>query len=372
VRERIKYFVATHKKLVYIGLPVAIIVLFGVIVGLIRYLGPTSDPVVVTNPEEKDVEQPVLVPSLLNGVMVDPDVANRRTVAVMIENSTDARPQVGLTNADVVYEAVAEGGITRFMGIFQQTYPKKAGPIRSARSNYIDYLSEYDSVYVHAGGSPTALNRIGSYGIKDYPHSNDGTFWREPMAGVAIEHTLFANISQIFKNATTTKKWSKTHNFKSWLFKDPATDIELGSTLTINFSSPAFAVRWDFDKKTNTYKRVMAGSAHKDRLSGKQITAKTVVVMSVNRSANVPYPGGKQSEWTHDTIGSGNASVFIDGKRIRGTWKKPSRKERTRFYDESGTEIALNRGHIWIEVVPQTGSFKFTAEKPPTTTTTEG
>lgn len=370
MRERIKYFIATHRKLVLIGLPILIIILFASIVGLIRYFGPTNDQIVVTTTDPKD-EKPVLEASLLNGVMIDPAKTNQRIVATMIENSTDARPQVGLTSADVVYEAVAEGGITRFMALFQQTLPKKAGPIRSARSNYIDWLSEYDAVYVHAGGAPTALNRISSYGIKDYPHSNDGTFWREPQAGVAIEHTLFANISQIFKNATTVKKWSKTYDFKPWLFKDPAAEIELGSTLTINFSSPAFAVRWDFDKKTNTYKRVMAGVAHKDRLTGKQITAKTVVVMTVNRSANPPYPGGKQSEWTHDTIGSGNASVFIDGKRIRGTWKKPSRKERTRFYDETGNEITLNRGQIWIEAIPQTGSFKFTAEKPPTTTATE-
>ncbi|MEX0594654.1 MAG: DUF3048 C-terminal domain-containing protein, partial [Patescibacteria group bacterium] len=142
-----------------------------------------------------------------------------------------------------------------------------------------------------------------------------------------------------------------------------------GSTLTINFSSAPFAVKWTFSKKTNTYSREMAGTAHKDRLTGKQITAKTIIVMTVKRSPNPPFANGKQSEWTMKTIGSGNASVFIDGKQIRGTWKKPSRKERTRFYDSSDQEITLNRGQIWVEVIPETGSYKFTAEKPPTTTT---
>lgn len=356
-----------HRRFITIGVPIILVLLFATTITLWRYLSPVNNDIVVTTGQPK-TEEPVLAPSLLNGIMVDPAIANQRTVAVMIENSTDARPQVGLTSADVVYEAVAEGGITRFMVVYQQALPKKAGPVRSARSNYIDYLSEYDSIYVHAGGAPTALSRINSYRIKDYPHSTDGTFWREPSPGVAIEHTLFANISQIFKNSLSVKKWSKTHDFKSWNFKDPVPSTELGSTLTIDFSSPAFAVKWDHLKATNTYTRSMAGVAHKDRLSGKQITAKTIVVMSVNRASNSPYPGGKQSEWTHSTIGSGNASVFIDGKQIRGTWKKPSRIERTRFYDENNLEITLNRGQIWIEIIPQTGSYKFTAEKPPTPT----
>ena len=109
----------------------------------------------------------------------------------------------------------------------------------------------------------------------------------------------------------------------------------------------------------------MAGIAHNDRLTGTQITAKTIVVMTVKNSPNAPYSNGKQSEWTMNTIGTGNASVFIDGQQIRGTWKKPSRKERTKFFDETDKEITLNRGNIWIEVIPQTGSYTFTPETPP-------
>ena len=366
--NRFNYYITTHKKAVLIGAPIAIVLLFGLIVGMIRYFGGTQEPVVITTPAVKEPLPPVLVASLLNGALVAPENINKHVIAVMIENSLAARPQAGLTSADVIYEAVTEGGITRFMALYSQKYPETAGPIRSARSYFIDWLSEFDAFYVYAGGSPTALSRISTYGIKSYPHRNDGTFTRIPKAGVASEHTLFANISKIFTNATTKKGWPTNHTFTSWKFKDPKITVSLGSTLSINFSTANFAVEWSYDKVKNTYSRKMAGIAHNDRLTGAQITAKTIVVMTVKNSPNAPYPNGKQSEWTMNTIGTGNASVFIDGQQIRGTWKKPSRKERTKFFDETDKEITLNRGNIWIEVIPQTGSYTFTPETLPVET----
>lgn len=308
---------------------------------------------------------PALVASVVNGVMVAPDVANQRVVAAMIENSPAARPQVGLTSADLVYEAVTEGGITRFMALFQQSLPDKAGPIRSARSYFIDYLSEYDGMYVHEGGSPTALARISQYGIKDYANPNDGTYHREPQPGVASEHTLFASITKIFQNGTAKRGWAKTNDVKPWLFKDPAATATTTGPITINFSSSQFQVVWTQDLATNSYLRALGGVAHKDRVSGEQIRAKTIVVMTVSHSPNPPYAGtGKESEWTMATTGTGKASVFQDGTRIDGTWKKPSRLERTRFYDSAGQEITLNRGKIWVEVIPQDGSVAVTTATP--------
>lgn len=298
---------------------------------------------------------------------------NRRSVAAMIENSTVARPQVGLTTADIVYEAVAEGGITRFMAIYSSKYPTKAGPIRSARSYYIDWLSDYDSIYVHAGGSPTAIARINQYRIKDYPHSNDGNYTREQWANVASEHTLFANISGIFKRAIEVRKWSKTYDFTSWKFID-SKSTGLGGKLSINFSSAPFKVDWTYNKSSNSYSRVMAGVAHKDRLSGKQITAKNIVIIRVVRTANAPYAGtGKESEWDMTSIGTGAASIFRNGERINGTWKKTKRTSRLKFFTAEGVEIELSKGNTWVAAVPQTGSFTYTPtpEPKPEATTTQ-
>jgi len=307
-----------NKKFWFIATPIILILAGGITWAVVGNKTTES----VTEPA---AETPAIVAntfSLLNGENVKPEVANRRVVATMIENSPDARPQVGLVQADMVYEAVVEGGITRFMALYQQTQPEKVGPVRSARSYYIDWLSEMDAIYMHAGGSPTALARIGEYGIKDYPHANDGTYWREPKAGVASEHTLFANVAKVFTNAVTNKKWSATNDFKTWLFKDavvPSTAV--ATTTTVNFTTANYQAAWLFDPITNTYARSLAGVAHKDRVSNEQIKATNIAVMTVERSANAPYAGtGKESEWSMTTIGTGKASVFFDGSRTDGTW----------------------------------------------------
>lgn len=289
--------------------------------------------------------------------MVSSELANRHPIAVMIENSPAARPQTGLTSADVVYEAVTEGGITRFMGIFSQNYPDKAGPVRSARSYFIDWLSEYDAFYAHAGGSPTALSRIKSYDIKDYPHSSD-SYTRFPQAGLASEHTLYVDASKIYNYGVSKKMWPATANTPSWKFKENTTTFGTVPKITLNFSSGQFQVAWTHNPAANNYARLMGGVDHKDKVSGVQITAKNIVVMTVPHSSNPPYAGtGKESEWTMTTTGSGPVSVFTDGNRVDGTWKKSSRLERTRFFDGQGAEIPLNRGQIWVEVLPQDGSI---------------
>lgn len=363
---KLKLFIKNNPRAVIIGGPIVLIVLLVGTVGVFRYFFSDTREPVITIPTPEEPEEPAMLASLLNGVMVEPELANRRVVAAMIENSPNARPQTGLASADMVYEGVVEGGITRFMALYQQTQPGKSGPIRSARSNYIDWLSEFDAIYVHAGGSATAMARIGEYGIKSFPHNNNrADYWREPRAGVSSEHTLFANISSIFQNAVASRGWSATHDFDSWRFKEPASGVELGGTLNVNFSSPGFNTRWEYNKETGLYTRFMAGSPHSDGVTGQQITASTVIVMNVNRTSNPPLPGGRQSEWSMQTIGSGSASLFFDGKQVRATWKKPSRTERTRFYDEADREITMNSGQIWVQVLPQTGSYTWVPEAPP-------
>ncbi|MEK7535142.1 MAG: DUF3048 domain-containing protein [Patescibacteria group bacterium] len=352
--SRFKLFFINHRKLFLVVLPIVIVVATAAIFWFITKPVPQSNTTTVIPKKKTSTSQTA---SLINGVLVPSEIANRHPVAVMIENSPDARPQAGLTSADIVYEAVTEGGITRFMGIFSQNYPTKAGPVRSARSYFIDWLSEYDAFYAHAGGSPTALSRISSYGIKDYPHSND-TYVRIPQGGIASEHTLFVDASKIYSLGVSNKKWPETYETPSWKFKEAAKTFGAISKVTLNFSTSQFQVIWTHDPTINSYSRAMNAVAHKDRVTDEQISAKSVVVMTVSHSANAPYAGtGKESEWTMSTIGSGSLSIFQDGSHTDGTWKKPSRLERTRFYDGQGVEIPLNRGKIWVEILPQDGTI---------------
>lgn len=349
--RRVKAWVINHKK----PLIIAGVIAAATIASAFTWFGRGEGPVEAT--KVQPTSEPKELPSLVNGVVVDRSIYNRHPVAVMIENSPAARPQTGLTSADIVYEAVTEGGITRFMAIFSINLPEKAGPVRSARSYFIDYLSEFDAFYAHAGGSPTALSRIGEYKIKDYPHSND-SYWREPRKGVASEHTLFTDVSKIFRFGVEKKGWPATADFKPWLFKDASATPAPAAAVNIKFSSTQFNVVWNFDPITKLYSRTMGGTAHKDATSGEQITASTILVLKVTHSANPAYKGtGKESEWNMSTIGEGTAAVFQDGTVTEATWKKPSRTDRTRLYGVDGKEVQFNRGRIWVEIVPQEGSF---------------
>jgi len=361
--NRFLAWLTAHKKLLLIIVPLVLLVMLAAVIWAVAGKPPGVSEPGATAPK------PAKVAHLLNGELVSPELANRHPIAVMIENSPAARPQVGLNSADLIYEAVTEGGITRFMAVYSQQFPQKVGPVRSARSYFIDYLSEYDAFYVHAGGSPTAIARLGEYKIKAYPHANDGTYKREPQPGVASEHTLFADISKIYQYSVERKKWPATIDFPAWKFKDPSPTPTATGAVTINFSSGQFQVVWSHDPATNLYARAMGGSSHTDRVTSEPVKARTIIAMTVQRSANPAYKGsGKESEWTMTTIGEGAASIFQDGTRLDGTWKKPSRLERTRFYDTNGTEIVLTRGKIWIEIVPPTGSIS--VAPPPTAPTT--
>lgn len=287
--------------------------------------------------------------SLLDGTQAAEETANLHPLAIMIENHTEARPQYGLSKASIIYEALAEGGITRFMAVFGPYGADKVGPVRSARTYYVDWALEYDAFYAHAGGAQNALEKIAKEGVKALPHDKFA-YWREPEPGKASEHTLFASVPKLYQVAEKKKYSLERGDWRPWKFKNPTPPTGGGGKgITINFSSPQFAVEWNYDSTSNKYLRVMAGAPHKDAGNGEQIKAANIVVQYVARRI-VDSGGGKQV-WQMETVGSGKAKVLLDGKIIEGTWKKAKPRERTLFYDENAKEIEFNPGQTWIEVV---------------------
>jgi len=291
--------------------------------------------------------------SLLDGLKYNEDISNRHPLAVMIENHPDARPQSGLDKAKIIYEAIAEGGITRFMTIFGPDSASKVGPVRSARTYYLDWALEYDAFYAHVGGNIDALDLIPKIGIKDLDQFRYGTeaYWRVPQAGKATEHTMFADTDKLYSIAKNNK-WDMTANFTPLSFKDDV-KTELRPTtqsVTINFSTNTYKVKWQYNNDDNNYERYMAGIAHKDAVSGKILTAKNVIIQEVNRQPAVTRIN--EQGWTMQTTGTGKAKIIIDGKVIDGTWKKKDRNSRTTFADNNGDEIKFNAGTTWYEIVP--------------------
>lgn len=293
-----------------------------------------------------------MVPNPINGVLYKKSEAdawiNNLPIGVMIENHTDARPQTGLSKADIVYEALAEGGITRFMAVYLQ-YDTKLEPIRSARPYYLDWISEYAGAYAHFGGSPDALAKINQYGIKDLNGLTIGSpFTRDPNR--PAPHNVYITTQQL-RNLAVQRGYKK-EDFTMWKFNDtePPVDKRPASfSLKLGFlGTYCYDVEWRYDPTTNSYLRFECGTKHIDAQDNSQLTAKTIIVETVDYH---PDPSG-DARIDMDTIGSGDLKVFENGTVITGSWKKDSRTARTQFFDANGAEVKLNRGKIWVDIIP--------------------
>lgn len=300
-----------------------------------------------------------------------------RPLGVMIENSVDARPQSGLQSADVIYEAVAEGGITRFLAVFYCQDAGQIGPVRSARTYFLDFISEYGNnpLYAHVGGANTpgpanALGQIEDYGWNFYNDLNQFSvpfpiFKRiESINGrpVATEHTMYSNTSLLWDYAKDKrdlshvdedgKNWDTT--FTEYKFKDDAAASARPAAQKISFEFwdgySDFAVDWVYNKSTNSYDRKNGGIDHTDRNTKKPLSAKNVVILFMKESnANDGYENNLHM--LYGTKGTGKALIFMDGKETTGRWSKTGREEKTMLYDNKGQEIQLNRGLTFFEII---------------------
>lgn len=347
---------------------------------LVGPVTPGVSPVAVEEARTRvDLSAPKTEACLLNGGMFTKGEKQiwekKRPLTVMIENHAEARPQSGLSRADIIYEAVAEGGITRLLGVYYCGAAAEdiiIGPVRSARTYFMDFASEYGDypLYAHVGGAnkpgpANALGQIGDYGWlgkgNDLNQFSIGfpTFWRDyERLGhpVATEHTMYSTADKLYDIAHQRgldakddkgNKWDE--DFRYWQFKD---DGEKGSVNDIKFNFwsgyKEYEVNWQYDTENNQYLRFNGGQAHKDLNNDEQLKAKVVIVQFMREKG----PIDELKHLLYTTTGTSKALIFQDGQVIQGTWNKAKRISRTIFKDSKGKEIKLNRGPIWIEIVP--------------------
>jgi hypothetical protein len=298
----------------------------------------------------------------------------RTPIAIMIENHPDARPQSGLGSADIVYEAVAEGGITRFMAMVYcdaQDEDVILAPVRSARTYFIDWASDYqEPLYTHVGGAnlpgPTnALGQLDEYGWAGKNNLNQfsigfPTFARnynrvELTGGrtLATEHTMETSSERLWEYANGSRNittWAGADRFTPWSFADDAPEGERGTTTPISYDFWSgysdFGVLWNYDAASNSYARVMANQPHVDQNNNEQIKVKNVVVLLTQERG----PVNELKHMLYTTIGSGEALIFQNGKVLQARWNKPSRTARTTF-TVGGKPVEFVRGPIWISVL---------------------
>lgn len=299
--------------------------------------------------ENKNVVCENCVRRLLDGVMVEKGKENIMPFAAMIENHIDARPQTGIAKANLVYEAEAEGGITRFLAVFDGLVEvEKIGPIRSARSYYLDWAEELSALYVHCGGSPEALARIINEDVFDLNEFYKGKYFYRDSDRPA-PHNVYTASNNIKEYMETSRNSVKAYS--PWLFKDeniPASEKISSTTLTIKYLSSEFMVEWKYDKEKNEYRRFMGGAAHNE-VNGEEIRAKNIIVQYVKAEVI-----DDDKRLKVETIGTGKAIICLDGLCQKGRWEKRDKSERTKFYYENGEEAEFNAGKTWVEIV-QTG-----------------
>lgn len=317
---------------------------------------PTSRKVVSRT--VKTPPKPKTAPSPLTGVEVPPELADNPVISVVIENLyPSARPQSGLSSAGVVYETLAEGGITRYQAFFGDTMPSDVGPVRSLRTFFVRWGLEYDVPVVHAGGNIDALDLIRPLGMKDLDQFANGAYFRRIPTRYA-PHNLYTTGAQLEKLMQARGYYSEP-TFAPWIRKDDKKAVTpTASSITVDPSYPDYRVTYVYDPASNSYIRSIRGVADVDASNNAPIQPKNVVVLKAATTYGTTR-ANTQAVYTQ-TVGSGSGVIFMDGQATEITWRKPSDKARTQFYDAAGNEVALNRGQTWITVIPleKTVSYK--------------
>lgn len=314
----------------------------------------------------------------------------RRPVLTMLENHVDARPQSGLSYADIVYEAVAEGGITRFMGVFYcgaQGDTAKVGPVRSARIYFVNIAAEYNNpIYMHVGGGNCsrdeasgqctsnkkawALEELGKMGWRkaggnDFDTISDigyPVLFRDyNRLGVgktlATEHTMVGSLPSAWKEALKRGYTGVDDKGKTWLsgvklWKLGSEEFKGQPTQTINYEFwkgyKDFAVEWKYDPTTKEYLRNQGGSVQIDLETSKQITTSNVIVQFAKEEG----PLDEHKHMFYNVVGEGTGLFFSNGQATEIVWKKTKQTDRTIFMTKSGKEISFTPGAIWISILP--------------------
>lgn len=306
---------------------------------------------IIAEPPVDPGPQPIY--SKVSGREVEESINLRPTYAVQIENSPEARPQSGLREADIVSEAIAEGGITRFNAVYHDNIPASLGPVRSLRPYFIDWFLPYDAAIVHAGGSGEALADISALGLKDIDHSNsDGIMQR--MSGRYAPHNLYTTGQKV--NDLMAKRSFKSTVKTSLERKEPEPNqAPPAKNIAVNISRNLYNVAYTYDPATNTYLRSQGGVAHVDADTKQQISPNVVVVPVI--AYNI-HPNRVHSQYA--TVGSGKVYVFQDGNVSEGTWEKPSRDSQWILKNSDGEIIKLNRGQTWFSVVASADKVSYT------------
>lgn len=314
---------------------------------------PTQKPLETPTPEltdddanetniDIDVTEPKAIenPSPITGLEMNGEY---KPVAVIVENFAAARPQSGIIDADLVYEANAEGGITRFLAVFLSKRPEIVGPVRSVRHYYMWMAQEWDALLVHYGQSFIAEDMFNKVNVKRLNGFYDEKlFWRDKSR--KAPHNFYIDINDCL-DVINFDQDCKGFKFSM----EPVQNGKEYKKVTIPYNRSNNVVSYEYDAEQDLNMRFINGKKDTDRESGKQYFAKNIIIQHAKHSILEPGAGYRDVK----LVDKGKAKYFIGGRYFEGTWERKSYDSQTVFYDESGNEIALQPGNTWVQIVQE-------------------
>jgi len=285
---------------------------------------------------------------------------SNRPIAVMIDNDNEAaRPQIGLEHAYLIYEIIVEGGASRMMALFKDYDVEKVGPVRSARHYFLDYALENDAIYAHAGWSPQAQNDIAKLKINNINGilGNDGTnYWRDYTYDKTY-HNLYTSVAKLSQYAKENKKYcvKTSGDHINMHTKDTFPSGE--DCLGVSFRySAMYGVGFSYNSEKGVYERSVNGKPHRSQ-TGETLSAKNIIVYNVaNYDLNDGQNKGRQDI---KNLGTGSGWYISLGKKEPITWTKDARNEKTLYLRPDGTELKVNPGITFIQIVPENNEISF-------------
>jgi hypothetical protein len=313
---------------------------------------PTPPPILPTSTPAATATAVLKLRSPICGKQLDdPAQASRRPVAFKIDNAAAARPQSGLAEACIVYEHLAEGGVTRFTAFFHTEQTDPIGPIRSARRLDLSLVPQFQALFAHVGGSQAVMTQLRSSGLLDLDQFwNADTYYR--MRERYAPHNVYTSMSRIME-AAQARGWEGPVSIPSYDFlssNSPVADPAV--TRIIIPISDYQVVEYRYDEAENDYLRFQSGLPHIDASTDEQIRVKNIVVQYVEMWAvSVIEDINGAPSLDFELLGEGEAILFRDGQSIPLRWVRPSLEVPTSYLDSSGRAVAFRPGNIWVELI---------------------
>jgi hypothetical protein len=274
----------------------------------------------------------------------------QRVVSVKVENSASARPQTGLQAADVVYETLTEGGVTRFNALFHSQVPGTLGPVRSARLSDLAIVPQYGALFVFSGASTFITGQLARTSIQNLSEDAGVTAIYHRSSDRRMPHNLYVSVPKARREGAR-RGWAKTQTVRPFKFGESGIDATPTVTRLGITVSPVNRVVWTYDAAKRRYTRQTNGRPHVDMATGKALWARNVVVIWA-KTRELPHRDVAGSPTLGITlIGTGQATVFRDGLRFDGKWTATADAPPV-FETSEGTRITLAPGNTWMEVVP--------------------